>query len=135
MVCIYCGANTQIINSRPKPRFNQTWRRRHCKSCLATYTTIEQPSFSSTWLVSKTGSLESEPFYPEKLFLSLYRSLEHRVNPLTDAKHLCATVIVKLEAETTNGLFESSKIRDISLVCLRRFDKTAAVHYEAFHND
>lgn len=132
MVCIQCGAETRVTNSRPQKRNNQIWRRRQCLSCGAVFTTEETAQYGAAWLVRrKSGALQ--PFSRDKLLISLLKSLEHRKTALNDAAGLVETIIGKLYSQVSNGTLESRQIAQISLVALNRFDAAAATHYQAFH--
>lgn len=131
MVCVYCGGDTRVVNSRMKKRENQVWRRRRCGSCHAVFSTEEAPRLAQAWRVRSTGHLE--PFSRDKLFLSLYRSCEHRRTALGDAKGLTETVISRLAAYVRDGTVRNSDITGVTQVALNRFDKAASVHYAARH--
>lgn len=132
MVCIYCGHDTQVTNSRPQKRLNQVWRRRHCPNCSATFSTEERTVYDEVWRVkTETGALA--PFRQNKLLLSLYKSLEHRTHALEDATALVNTIIGLLRTQTEHGLLEATNISITASEVLNNFDKAAAVHYQAFH--
>jgi transcriptional repressor NrdR len=133
MVCIYCGHETQVINSRLQKRTNQVWRRRKCVSCQATFTTHEMAAYEGSWRV-KDGSGSLFPFNKNKLFLSIYKSLGHRTLALEDATALTDTVMAKLLANAQDGLLEASDITTAAKTVLKHFDTAAAVHYTAFHS-
>ncbi len=133
MVCIHCGSETHVINSRPQKRTNQIWRRRRCNTCQAVFTTEETIQYEAVWAVSgpKSGL---EPFNRDKLLLSLYKSCEHRKTALDDAKGLTDTIINKLRASVVDGVLSKRSIAQVSQVALNRFDVAASVHYQAFHS-
>jgi transcriptional repressor NrdR len=132
MVCVFCGAETHIINSRWQKRKNQVWRRRKCWDCLAVFTTGEAPDYDATWLVKdRYGSLR--PFSRDKLLLSLHKSCGHRKTALEDAGGLVETIIGRLADDVSNGTIEGRRVAQIALVALNRFDAAAATHYQAFH--
>ncbi|HEX7368474.1 MAG TPA: hypothetical protein VF261_02360 [Candidatus Saccharimonadales bacterium] len=132
MVCIYCGGDTDVVNSRQQKRANQVWRRRKCRSCGAVFTTTEQARYEAAWRVtSPSGGLV--PFNRDKLLLSLHKSLEHRSSSLGDAAALTDTVIAKLRGQSHNGIIEAAIIAQTAFAALERFDKPAAVSYRAFH--
>lgn len=132
MVCIQCGAETKVTNSRHQKRANQVWRRRQCLKCGTVFTTEEQADYSAAWQVSGwEGRLE--PFSRDKLLLSLYDSLKHRPTALRDAGGLVETIIGRLAEHLSNGTVEASAIAQISQVALNRFDDAASVSYRAFH--
>ncbi len=134
MVCIYCGGNTRVTNSRPQVRSNQVWRRRQCNKCGALFSTTEKNDPGET-LVVKVDDGNQESFLIEKLFLSIYESMKYRKNAVADAKYLTQTVINKLSHSTNNGVIDSKLITKAVLVSLNRFDKIAASHYLAFHSN
>jgi transcriptional repressor NrdR len=132
MVCIHCGSETQVTNSRPQKRSNQVWRRRQCVKCQAVFTTSETAQYEAAWAVKgKTGS--PKPFSQDKLFLSLHKSCGHRKTALSDAKGLTETIINKLPVHIVDGTVSSHDIVQVAQVALNRFDKAASTHYQAFH--
>lgn len=130
MVCIQCGHDTKVTNSRHQKRSNQAWRRRQCRACGLIFTTEEKVDYSASWRV-KASNGHLAPFWPLKLTLSLYRSLEHRPTALEDANQLAQTIMRKLPAQL--GVIEQTAITQTALVALQRFDKVACTHYEAHH--
>jgi transcriptional repressor NrdR len=132
MVCVHCSQQTRVINSRLQKRSNQIWRRRKCLGCGAVFSTEEAVRHATTWAVRGiSGSFQ--PFERDKLFLSLYRSCQHRQNALEDAAALTITVTKKLLGHTKNGALDSQMIAQYSQVALNRFDRVASTHYRAFH--
>jgi transcriptional regulator NrdR family protein len=96
------------------------------------FTTEEQTQHGGVWRVrGKSGVLE--PFSRDKLFLSLYRSCQHRLDALGDAGGLTATIMQKLAGRITDGVVERVDIVQTVQVALNRFDRAASVHYQAFH--
>lgn len=132
MVCIYCGGDTQVVNSRHQKRLNQVWRRRHCLSCEATFSTHELTAYNDVWRV-KTEKGHLVPFHRNKLFLSLYKACEHRKHAIEDTTALVDTVLALLRTQTDKGLLEPTNIVITVQEVLNNFDKAAAVHYQAFH--
>ena len=132
MVCIYCGSKTQIINSRPQKRSHSTWRRHRCISCQAVFTTQEHVDLATSVAFSgKDGS--STPFVRETLLQSLYESLKHRPNALTEALALTDTVINKLLPRVSQAQLNRTDVIQVAHQVLQRFDRAAAVHYQAYH--
>lgn len=132
MVCLYCGSNTRVTNSREQKRLRQTWRRRACQKCKAIFTTLEAADLSgSLRVVDKLGTLE--PFERDRLFISLFQSLGHRTDALGAAKALTATVIGFILTTAQEGRIERTAIIDFSAATLDRFDPAAAVQYRAYH--
>lgn len=133
MVCLYCSGDTAVVNSRPQHRTNQVWRRRRCLSCGAIFTTEESARREFAWVVSGNHRGRSQPFSRDKLFLSLYKSCEHRKTALEDAKGLTETVISRLAGRLSGGALSRQDIIGVAQVALNRFDKSASVHYAAYH--
>lgn len=131
MVCIYCGGNTKVTNSRLQKRANQIWRRRQCLDCQATFTTEEQAVTDTSLLVSSPKRVE--PFSREKLLLSVYEALRHRKTAISDATALCDTVWTQLQPQITAAQLTRRQIVETTHKILKRFDKAGATVYLAFH--
>lgn len=132
MVCLLCGSDTKVTNSRPQKRLNQVWRRRECLNCGLIFTTEEATDYEASWRVkNRQGRLT--PFSRDKLFLSLHKSLGHRPTAIQDAGALTDTIIRKLVTQITAGSVERITIVYAVQVSLTRFDKVASTHYAAFH--
>lgn len=132
MVCIYCGHKTKITNSREKRRDKGTWRRRQCLSCQATFTTHEGLDWSKA-IAFKTKSGKLEPFYRDKLFISVHDSLKHRKDALEASTALTDTILIKLIPRLTNAVIKREIVIQTTTEVLKRFDKPAATAYTAFH--
>lgn len=134
MVCLYCKAPTQVINSRRQKRLNQVWRRRQCINCGAVVTSHEAFDFSGSFaLQTSDGKLMN--FKREKLFLSILKSCQHRKSALDDAIALTETVISKLVRATSEGAVAAETVAALTHDALRNFDQAAAVQYAAYHSD
>lgn len=131
MVCIYCANETRVINSRPQKRLNRVWRRRTCIACDTTFTSSEAVDLGGS--ISVRDHKHLEPFQRDKLFLSVFDSLKHRKTALSDATGLTDTVISTLYPLMHNAVVERDQIAGAAKEILQRFDKPAAVHYQAFH--
>lgn len=131
MVCIYCGSETRVTNSRPQKRSNTVWRRRFCSHCKATITSLEAVDYDRALRVRRTMSLE--PFSRDKLFLSIYDSLKHRRNAVADATALTVTIISALTRKHKYPELDRTQIIFASGTILERFDSAAAIHYRAYH--
>jgi transcriptional regulator NrdR family protein len=132
MVCIYCGSDTKVTNSRPQKRSNQIWRRRECLQCHAVFTTGEVAQYDSAWRVKDAnGNLQA--FSRDKLFLSLHHVCQHRTTSLADAAGLTDTVIKKLAPHASDGIINRLNIIQAVQVSLNRFDQVASLQYQALH--
>ena len=132
MVCIYCGKKTQVVNSRNQKKLNQTWRRRKCPSCLNVFTSIERINLASS-LVFKNKTNIIENFQKEKLFLSIYKSLGHRLNSIEDSVAITDTVVSNILMKLKSPLIQRDVLIKVTLKVINKFDKTGAVHYSAYH--
>ncbi len=132
MVCIYCSASTQVVNSRHQKRSNQVWRRRKCSQCNSIWTTTEATDYSQALTVQRKSG-KFEPFVREKLLISIYESCRHRPNALDDAHGLTATIIGKLLKHVHNASVTREIIIANASDVLKRFDNAASVHYDAYH--
>lgn len=131
MVCIYCGNDTQVINSRLQKRSNATWRRRRCLECKNVFSTIERVDLAQALRIELTGS-KLTPFDRDVLFTSIYDSLKHRDHPIQDASELTNTVISTL-VKSRQAVFSRQEVIEATLKVLERFDNAASVQYSAFH--
>ena len=131
MKCIYCSAETRVINSRPQKRQNSIWRRRQCSDCAAVFTTSENVDLSKSLVVLHGKTLQ--PFSRDKLYLSVNDSLKHRKTATSDATSLTDTIISHLDAYALSGSIKNIDIAQTALLTLKRFDKAAATHYQAYH--
>src|SRR5687768_15140118 len=95
MVCIYCGSETQVINSRPQKRSNQIWRRRKCLQCSNIMTSHESFDLSASVRV-ELNSKTLLFFQRDLLFVSIYESCKHRPEALAEASSLTQTIVAEL---------------------------------------
>jgi transcriptional regulator NrdR family protein len=131
MICIYCGGNTQVTNSRHQKRLNQVWRRRACVECKAIFTTNERPDLEQALSLRRNKALE--PFSREVLLVSVYDSLKHRKSAVSDAVGLTTTIVSQLSPFITDATLERDVLATVAAEVLERFDPTAATIYRAFH--
>ena len=132
MVCVYCGGETQVVNSRPQVKLMQVWRRRKCKSCGSIFSTSERIDLSGTLLIKKNDQT-IEGFIREKLLLSIYRSLGHRKSAVSNSIAITNTIISKLLKNPSKPLIDRKQLIETSYEVLNHFDKAAAVHYSAYY--
>jgi transcriptional repressor NrdR len=134
MVCTYCSSETQVTNSRLQKRSNSVWRRRKCIACGAIFSTSEHVDYEKTWVVQYPDRPLS-PFLRDKLFTSIYKSVQHRPSSLNDAIGLTSTVISAVHIDVKDGSLPSQDLAKATLKVLHRFDKPASISYQAFHSD
>jgi transcriptional repressor NrdR len=71
MNCPYCQSSQVFVtNSRSTKNQTQIWRRRHCQSCQAVFTTHEIIDLSHLIVIKKSG--RKEKFSRAKLFSGIY---------------------------------------------------------------
>lgn len=142
MVCLYCNRKLSVTNSRPQLSRNQTWRRRLCKPCGAVFTTTEAIDLTQSIIVSSPADNSDSDgarnealtaFDRDKLFISIYKSLQHRRHAARDARGICDTVVAAVASAASGGTIEARTLTTITLNTLQRFDSAAATHYAAFH--
>lgn len=131
MVCIYCQSETRVVNSRPQKRVNKIWRRRTCTVCGTTFTSLEAVDLTGSVRVRNQKALE--PFQRDKLLLTIHDSIKHRKTAYSDATGLTDTVISKLLPAMTDAVVNRNEIVTVTISVLKRFDRVAATHYQAFH--
>lgn len=134
MVCIYCGKETSVYNSRGRRNNPSVWRRRRCSTCVAQFTTIELPDYKTSLAIESPNSM-LYPFKRDRLFLSLLKALEYRKDALDVATELTTTVIGGLlrKKKAPDGVINIRDIAQTSYAVLKRFDPPAAHTYKAFH--
>lgn len=133
MVCIYCGGPTDVVNSRHKRRQNYIWRRRLCRDCKAIFTTKEIAELTNSFMVRTSDAAKTEPFYRDRLFVSIYECCKHRPAATEDAANLTTTIINKLLTESRGATIHRNRIIVRTMEVLQLFDPTAAAIYRAYH--
>lgn len=131
MVCLYCGQDTFVTNSRLQKRSNQVWRRRQCKACRAIFTTLEAVDLPSTLIVDSRG--RSEPFLPDKLYTEVLLALQDRKDCYQDAREVTNTVIKQLLKLPNKPLFRPEQITKATADVLKRLDRRAYLRFAAEH--
>ena len=137
MICIFCGSETEVTNSRPNSSTPTVWRRRRCKACVAQFSTQELPDLSKALKVGSPDNKQSRPFERDKLFVSVHRALLHRSDALQSATALTATImrhiLKKQRALTASFVVPRGRIARIAIQALKRYDPLAAATYKAYH--
>jgi len=131
MVCVYCGGETKVTNSRLQKRNNQVWRRRECLVCHAIFTTHESVELESALSVDKNG--QNQPFLPDLLLKELMLALSHRKDVYTASREVLGTIIRKLLTLPQKPLYKPADISKITSGVLKRFDRRAYLRYLADH--
>jgi transcriptional repressor NrdR len=131
MVCIYCGGNTKVVNSRRQIRNNQVWRRRQCLACQAVFTTHEAVELESALSVSSAAGLR--PFLPDLLLKELMNALRHREDAYTASREVLGTIVRRLLALPDKPVYTPMDISKTAAEVLKRFDRRAYLRYIADH--
>jgi transcriptional regulator NrdR family protein len=82
---------------------------------------------------NKSGVLQ--PFWRDKLLISIHSSLTHRKAALNDASGLTDTITAELLTIAKNGVLEAAAIGTVARQTLKRFDTAASVYYAAHHQE
>jgi transcriptional regulator NrdR family protein len=136
MVCIYCGHDSHVTNTRLRSRTPSVWRRRQCDACVAQFSTLELPDYSvSIAIINLQGKLE--PFSRDKLYLSLHKSLSHRQDAVVSATALTETIIGRLlkANRLQDGALQVGTLISTAYTVLKRYDPPSANTYKAYHQD
>ncbi len=132
MVCIFCGGNSEVSNSRQSSKASAVWRRRACKKCLKVFSTREKPDLSLSVSV-QDKNMPPQPFSEDKLLFSVHRCLTHRKDALAASRALSDTIVRRLLPFSDDGLVSTGEIAKITYGVLQRFDKPGAVFYKSHH--
>ena len=132
MVCLYCGSDTAVSNSRSSAGGQSVWRRRRCKACGAVFTTNEHIQLSNALRVAKNSSLA--PFATEKLYMSIYSALGPSEQSLEQARALSYTIIAKLLKKRGGPTVKAEVIAETTARTLKRFNRLAYIKYVANHS-
>ncbi|MBI5357414.1 hypothetical protein HZB74_01020 [Candidatus Saccharibacteria bacterium] len=131
MICIFCGHETKVNNSRSKINSSSTWRRRECLNCEGVFTTKEKPDLTvAIKVIESSGKFKA--FSEDKLFISVYECLSHKENSLKASKSLIDTVLEKILPIKGNKI-KASTLAEETYRVLRRYDKATALIYKARH--
>lgn len=134
MVCIYCGQETQVVNSRSGSLGQEVWRRRRCKACLAPFTTTESYALDKALMVEGKNK-KVKPFCRDELFMSVLKATEHLKGSLFIANQITNTIIQKLIAKKPlNPVISSQTIIYTAGLVLKRFDAAASIKYLSFYS-
>lgn len=87
----------------------------------------------TTSLVYKHNLKRSERFQRDKLFVSVYESCRHRKDAVEASTAVTATILGKLLHRVESASLERAQVISVATEVLKRFDKAAAVQYQAYH--
>ena len=131
MVCLYCGNETAVVNSRHQKRNNQVWRRRKCEVCKAVFTTHEATDLSNSLIVD--SRVQEKPFLSDLLFTEVLLALQDRKDCYLAAREVTSTVIQQLLKLPSLPQIKSTQISQAAAKVLKRLDKRAWLRYISEH--
>jgi transcriptional repressor NrdR len=131
MVCIYCGGETKVTNSRLQRRNNQVWRRRQCLQCQSVITTHERVEYESALSVISSGA--NTAFMPDLILNELMIAMQHRKDVYTASREVLGTIVRKLLTLPQKPVFAPKDISKVTAGVLKRFDRRAYLRYLAEH--
>ncbi len=131
MVCIYCGGETKVTNSRLQKRNNQVWRRRQCLVCQSVFTTHEAVELETALSVEQAGGYK--PFLPDLLLKELMSALQDRKDAYTASREVLGTIVRKLLTLPQKPVFKPGDISKTTAQVLKRFDRRAYLRFVAEH--
>jgi transcriptional regulator NrdR family protein len=129
MVCILCDSKVTTTNSRYRRASRTTWRRHTCPRCQAVYTTRESVDMAVSYRVRRSDESLSS-FSRDKLYVSIFQSIELRGFGHEDANELTTTVIASVQS-AHQLIIGVENLRSLVLTVLRRFDNGSALIYAA----
>ncbi len=130
MICLYCGGETRVVNSRQQKRNNQVWRRRKCKACGAVFTSHEAIDLSSALVVD---SGRPTPFISDMLFTEVLLALQDRKDCYLAAREVTSTAIKELLKLMDKPRIDPKQISQTTAKILKRLDRRAYLRYMAEH--
>lgn len=132
MLCINCfSTSTSVSNSRPHKKRPSVWRRRSCRKCGSTFTTLERPSLSDNKPVILDNGGE-DTFNLGKLTISISKAFHHAQEEAEySSLALAQTVEDTLSTQLKN--ITPGDIEAVTHQVLKQYDELAAMQYAAQH--
>lgn len=132
MKCPICReTNNEVYNTRTTRFGTQTWRRRRCLSCDASFTTYEQPDLKFLKILGDT-SKKTAPYSRATLFSSIYISFTESTAKADVIDAVTDNVEAKL-LDLQDHTITTEQIVDIVLSTLKHFDSAAFLRYLSDH--
>jgi transcriptional repressor NrdR len=131
MVCVYCGGEMKVTNSRLQKRNNQVWRRRQCLVCGAVFTTHEVLELESALKVDWNGHFIG--FQRDILLNELHHALQDKKDVYIASQELLSTIVRELLQQPQKPVFKKTDISSVTASVLKRFDRQAYLRYVADH--
>ena len=131
--CPYCqNLGSKVIDKRNSVDFERIRRRRECLRCTKRWTTAENLSKLSLFVVKKDGKIES--FNREKLLRGLYGSCGKKRAEIGKFEALVDEIEKELRSNDMAQV-HSSLIGSMVLNRLREMDKIAYLRFLSIHRD
>lgn len=125
MKCVFCSAETKVVDKRTT---DITRRRRECLKCKKRFTTYERPEIM-LMVVKKDGRREA--YSREKILAGIIKACEKR--PVTQDKINSIADSIDNEARKEGNEIPSKKIGDLVMKHLRRMDKVAYIRFASVY--
>lgn len=134
MKCPVCREiNNEVYNTRTTRFGTQTWRRRRCLSCDASFTTYEQPDLKFLKILAD-HSKKTTPYSRATLFSSVYGAFSGSSAKPSVIDAVTDNVESKL-LDLQDHTITTEQITDIVLSTLKHFDSAAFLRYLSDHVD
>lgn len=131
MICLFCSSPlTSVFNSRTQKKEPRVWRRRSCENCSRLFTTHELPEYAQLVVLKRSG--KNQKFSKPKLFVSIYKSLEHLPKAAETADAISSTVIARVLM--LNTPLSSELISEVVMNSLKNYNVSAFVKYASLQS-
>jgi len=131
MQCPYCtSSELKVTNKRDSG--SETRRRRECLKCGKRFTTYERVELDLN-VVKKNGNRQK--FSRQKLFDGLIKSLEKRPFTSEEIDKFVDEVVANVYRVAKDKDIKSSRVGEILMAKLKRFDKIAYIRFAAVYRD
>lgn len=133
MRCPYCGnLDTQVKDSRISEDKESIKRRRYCPSCDSRFTTFERVQLKELVVIKKNG--EKKIFDSDKLKKSIEMAVRKRPITQLQVDKMVNNIIKQLEESGDNEV-ESSKLGEMTMDALQKFDEVAFVRFASVYKN
>lgn len=125
MLCVYCGEESRVVDSRPLP--DGIRRRRECRVCGKRFTTHER-LVSLDLRVVKARGRGAEEFQGEKIVNSLRKVCRGRNISFETMERIAK----KIQAELIDRGAGAVRSRDVALLVMRELSQLDAIAFNRF---
>ncbi len=130
MRCPFCGAKTNVIDSRTSD--DKKRRRRECPQCGKRFTTYEVVEKPILMVIKKNGSFE--PFDRSKLIAGIMSATKKRVISPDTVEQIVDNIENKLANDMRTEV-TTSELGDDVLAALKDIDLVAYVRFASVYKD